>query len=41
MTNTNDENIEDLSALEQYLKDYENRNSFSYSGNIVNIQLMK
>ncbi|XP_025425503.1 transmembrane protein 209 [Sipha flava] len=29
--NTNDENIEDISALEQYLKDYENRNSFSLS----------
>jgi len=35
MTSTNDETIEDLSALEQYLKDYDNKNSFSFTGNIL------
>lgn len=33
MTSTNDETIEDISALEQYLKDYDNKNSFSFTGN--------
>lgn len=32
MTNTNDETIEDLSTLEQYLKDYDSKNSFSFTG---------
>lgn len=31
--NTNNETIEDLSGLEQYLKDYDNKNSFSFTGN--------
>lgn len=35
MTSTNDETIEDISALEQYLKDYDNKNSFSFNGNIL------
>jgi len=35
MTSTNDETIEDISALEQYLKDYDNKNSFSFTGNIL------
>lgn len=35
MTSTNDETIEDLSTLEQYLKDYDNKNSISYTGNVL------
>jgi len=31
LLNTNNETIEDLSGLEQYLKDYENKNSFSFT----------
>lgn len=32
INNTNDEIIEDLSALDQYLKEYDNKNSFSFTG---------
>lgn len=32
MTDT-DDTIEDLSALEQYLKNYDNKNSLSFTGN--------
>lgn len=31
MNSTNDETIDDISALEQYLKDYDNKNSFSFT----------
>lgn len=33
MTNSIDDTIEDLSGLEQYLKDYDKKNSFSFTGN--------
>lgn len=35
MTSINDETIEDISALEQYLKDYDNKNSCSFTGNTL------
>jgi len=35
MNNTNDETIEDLSTLEQYLKEYDNKNSFSFTGYLI------
>lgn len=35
LNNTNNETIEDLSALEQYLKDYDNKNSFSFTGYLI------
>lgn len=33
MAITVDDTIEDLSALDQYLKDYDSKNSFSFTGN--------
>lgn len=41
MTTKNDETIEDISALEQYLKDYDSKNSFSFTGNILYLTIIK